>query len=211
MSLRNSIKRGLAGVISGCFAFGGGLLITLLLMGGRVDRFLSSSGAQVDFAQVAAQYGESAAPGTAKVVSWFYFGAHTISFELQAQALLAGSESVSFSLSDSAVWMEALWVVPPVVLVGFGYLYARGYANGSAGSLLGGAVALTVGYAIAGAVAFAASYWTLDAGVGAIVLGPAESGIAMLLAYPAVFGGLGCVLGTLGSGSETRREYPPAR
>lgn len=209
MSLTGSIKRGVAGVASGCLAFVAGYLFAFVLTSGRVERFLSSAGTGVDFTQVIAQYGERAAPGTAKVVAWFYLGAHDVALEMQAQAMLMGSESVVVSVTDSPVWTDLLWLVPPAALVGIGFLFVRGYTEGTGRSALGGAVALTVGYAGLALVAAGLSIWQFDVGVGAIALIPRVSDLVMLGVYPAIFGGAGCALGTLGDDSEAAPSHPP--
>ena len=190
------LAKGIVGVVAGVFAYLCGYALTFLLMATRVQQYLdSTAGSSVDFSQVAARFGEEALPSSAKVVSWFYLGAHNVGFRLEGQAL-GQQDSAQVSITASPVWNDLLFVVPPLVLLAVGYLYHTQVTSGDRFRWLGTGLLLAVGYVAVSIPVMVFSFWFLNLGLAGISLTPlAGQGVLLTAAYGLVFGTAGAVVG----------------
>jgi hypothetical protein len=192
------LAKAVAGVVAGVGAYLCGYALTFALMATRVQEYFdSTAGSSVDFSQVAARFGEEALPSSAKVVSWFYLGAHNVRFELEGQAL-GRQDSARVSITDAPVWNDLLFLVPPLVLLVVGYVYQTRITSGDRFRWLGTGVVLAVGYAAVSIPFILFSFWVLNLGLAGISLAPLPGqGLALTAAYGLVFGTAGAVAGHL--------------
>jgi hypothetical protein len=190
------LAKGVAGIVAGVVAYLCGYALTFLLMSARVQQYLDSmAGSSVDFSQVAARFGEEALPSSAKVVSWFYLGAHNVGFRLEGQAL-GRQDSAQVSITASPVWTDLLFLVPPLVLVAAGYLYHTQVTSGERFRWLGTGLVLAVGYVAVSIPFLVFSYWLLNLGLAGISFAPLHGqGLLLTAAYGLVFGTVGGILG----------------
>ena len=172
------------GLFSGVTAYLLGFGVVYASMAREVESALAGINTLV------ALFGEATIP-TWKAVGWLFYNAHLVSVEIPVPG-----GTVSRDLIASQGAPVALYLLPPALLTGAGFLVARqaDYLPDLRAGLRAGAT-IVVGYllvAIAGAFVLSAD--TFGATVGPDLLGAAA--IAGLL-YPLVFGAIGGAIAAL--------------
>ena len=173
-----------AGAVAGAVAYVVGYLVTYLWQSSSVEESLQ---AYNDFMNLV---GGDPIPGW-QGVGWLYYNAHNVAFSTPA----LGSGRVSQNLVADGNAPMLLYVVPIAALLAAGFVVARagGESDADAGVRAGAMVAL--GYAVLAVVGLFVFRYTAG---GATV--HVEYALGALLAgvvYPAVFGGVGGVLGAV--------------
>lgn len=198
-SLWRDSEATLAGATYGVAAFLAGYLASLGLVYDDVDR----SGELLD--EIAARLGPTLGtafrdvaswlePDSLQAVGWFFYNSHYVPLEVRASAVGQGF-SASVSLQQTTLWNSALVLVPPVVLLGAGYLFARRQSGARTPSALECGIRIAVGYGAAAAVGVSLVAYSRSAGIAAITLQP-PLGTAVLYcaAYAVAFGTVGAML-----------------
>lgn len=131
-----------------------------------------------------------------KVVGWLLFNAQFVTTTITVDVpILGGTDAVNF-IAESDALSSVLYVIPPALLSAAGLAVARldGATETARALRLGPAVAL--GYlplSIAGAVLFAVNIGEGSGGSPTLLTAVVLAGVV----YPAVFGTIGAVAGTL--------------
>ncbi|MDH5019620.1 transporter [Halobacterium rubrum] len=183
-SSSQGVTSAVAGAAAGAVAYVVGYLVTYLWQSGSVEESLQAYNAIVDL------LGGDPIPGW-QAVGWLYYNAHNVAFTTPA----LGSGRVSQNLVADGNAPMLLYLVPVVVLLAAGFVVARaGDASDAEGGVRAGA-AVTLGYAVLAVVGlFLFRYSVGDTTVHVdYALGVLLAGVV----YPAVFGGLGGVLGAV--------------
>ncbi len=113
----------------GLFAAVIGYLLTYVLVGSKASE----------------EFGDSVPDWTG--VAWFYYNAHLVDIEVTgAVGSIGGSNTVNFIAQSGATNATALYVVPPLVLVGAGVLVARQWAIDDIGAAVLTGAPVAIGY-----------------------------------------------------------------
>jgi hypothetical protein len=189
----------LAGVAYGVAAFLTGFLASLALVFDDVDQ----SDELLD--EIATRLGPTLGdvfrdvaswlePGSLQAVGWFFYNSHYVPLEVRASAL-GQRLSASVSLQQTPMWNSALVLVPPVVLLGAGYLFARRQSDDGAPSALACGVRIALGYSATAAGGVYLVGYSRSAAIAAITLQPAVGTAALYCGgYALAFGTGGALL-----------------
>lgn len=170
------------GVAAGTLTFALGYVLTYLLQSGSVRESLRGYNAVIEF------FGGDPIPAW-KAVGWLFYNAHYVAVTFPA----LGGGRVSRNLLADGNAPVALYLLPPLLLAGAGFVLARVAGDTEPGPGARSGASVTLGYlafAVLGLVAF--QYSAGDATVHP------EYALGVLLAglvYPLVFGALGGALG----------------
>lgn len=211
-SLWRDKRRTSVGALYGVGAFLAGYAATLLLQYDKVDtsdQLLADIGALLGptLGRVFAEVADWIQPDPLQVVGWFFYNSHYVPLEIRATAL-GQHATASVSLRQTPLWTSALVLVPPVVLLFAGYLFARRQHETGAGSTspLESGARIAVGYAATGAFGSAAVAYSRDAGIAAVAMGPQLTTAALYCGgYALLFGTLGGLLHTAYGSTEHRQ------
>lgn len=133
-------------------------------------------------------------PDPLQTVAWFFYNGHYVPLEVRASAL-GQRLTATVSLQQTPMWTSALVLIPPVVLLVAGFLFARRQSHDRAAPALGCGVRIALGYA---AIAVAGVYlvgYSRSAGIAMITLQPSLSTAAFYCGgYALVFGTAGAML-----------------
>jgi len=173
-----------AGTVAGAVAYVAGYLVTYLWQSGSVEESLQAYNTVVEL------LGGDPIPSW-QAVGWLYYNAHNVAFTTPA----LGSGRVSQNLVADGNAPMLLYLVPAVALLLAGFVVARAGDAGDAESGARAGVTVTLGYAVLAVIGlFVFRYSVGDSSIHVdYALGVLLAGVA----YPAVFGGLGGVLGAV--------------
>ena len=180
------MRRLTVGAAGGLAAYVLGYLLVYATQRGRVGEDLRGFNAFADL------LGGDPIPAW-KAVGWVFYNAHFVATEFPAP--LGGTRMVNFIAEADAGSLAAMYVVPPVLLLGAGLLAGRlaSTTEPTEGALVGGLVA--VGYlplTLLGVVAF--GYSIGDGTIAPVLL---TAGLLAGVVYPVVFGAGGGAVATL--------------
>lgn len=169
------------GGAAGIAAYVLGYLLTYVTQRGSVDEELRR------FNVAAELFGGDPIPSW-QAVGWLFYNAHTVDTEIPGLGL-GGDLTVNFVASADEWALTLLYLVPPVLLLGAGFLTAAlsRVDSSSAGGVAGAFV--VVGYlplAVAGTVVFAYAL-----GDGSIAPDTITAVVLAGVVYPIAFGGIG--------------------
>lgn len=201
----------LAGAAYGVAAFAAGYLASLVLVYQQVDASdeLLDSIAERLGPTLGAAFRDVASwlqPDALQAVGWFFYNSHYVPLEVRAAALGQGL-SASVSLQQTPMWRSALVLVPPVVLLAAGYLFARRQSDARPADSLTCGVRIAVGYGVSALLGVYAVSYTRNAGIAAITLQPSPTtAVLYCSAYALAFGTAGAVLYGAYGHSESERS-----
>lgn len=131
-----------------------------------------------------------------KIVGWLFFNAQFVTTTITVDIpLFGGTDAVNF-ISESDSLSPILYAIPPALLTGAGLAVARLEGITETGQALRVGPTIALGYlplAILGALLFAVSVGDSSGGEPTLLTAVVLAGIV----YPALFGTLGAVLGTV--------------
>lgn len=133
------------------------------------------------------------------ILGWVFHSAHQVPIEVSGEGVPA---STHLALIEQTIWLPFYTVLPPVVLLGVGFLLASSRVTWGARSGFEAGASVALGYlpfVVASLILWTGTY-TIDQGFGeeaAVTVSPDPVfaiPIAGLL-YPVLFGGIGGILG----------------
>jgi len=197
MGVVSGIKKLLSGVVLGILAYASGFLIFALLLYERVKNAYQSLGLPIDFSALRNQLGDSVLPNAARIVGWMWESAHMVVFNFSANAAFIGEVNETINFTQTPIWNNTYFIIPPLVLIVFGFLHNRIHSDTSSYAGLKTGITLSIGYAAVFGVVMYLTMWHIFLGLATVQLTPEwGQGFIASLVYPMVFATLGGYIGS---------------
>jgi hypothetical protein len=133
-------------------------------------------------------------PEPLRTVGWFFYNSHYVPLEVRASAL-GQRLTTTVSLQQTPVWTSTLVLVPPVVLLVAGFLFARRQSHDRAAPAPGCGARIALGYAATAVAGVYVIGYSRNAGIAMITLQPSLSTAALYCGgYALLFGTAGAAL-----------------
>ncbi|MXR21711.1 hypothetical protein [Halobacterium bonnevillei] len=146
-----------------------------------------------DLGDVAEYVADWLQPEPVEAVGWFFYASHYVDLEVTVTTL-GRSMRWTADLQQTPLWDDELALVPPLVLLTAGYLFAR-WHHGRGGSALACGVRLAFGYAAAASAGVSVVSYSRDAGFARLTAVPdLVTAVVYTATYALVFGTAGALL-----------------
>lgn len=146
-----------------------------------------------DFGDVADYVADWLQPEAVEAVGWFFYASHQVDLEVTVTTL-GRSLRWTADLQQTPLWDDELALVPPLVLLAAGFLFAR-WDHGRGGSPLASGIRLALGYAAAAYGGVSVVSYSRDAGIAGLTASPdLVTAVAYTATYALVFGTAGALL-----------------
>jgi len=188
----------IVGVAVGVAAFLAGFVATFILQRDEFtesaslgDELVASLGP--DLGDVAEYVADWLQPEAVEAVGWFFYASHRVDLEVTVTTL-GRSMRWTADLQQTPLWDDELALVPPLVLLTAGYLFAR-WHHGRGRSPLASGIRLALGYAAAAYGGVSVVSYSRDAGLAGLTASPdLVTAVAYTAAYALVCGTAGAFL-----------------
>jgi hypothetical protein len=142
---------------------------------------------------VAENMAEWLQPDAIEVVGWFFYASHQVDLEVTVTTL-GRSIRWTADLQQTPLWDDELALVPPLVLLAAGSLFAR-WHHDRGGSALASGIRIALGYAAAAPVGVSVVSYSRDAGLASLTAAPdLVTAVVSTAAYAVAFGTAGALL-----------------
>lgn len=142
----NELKKFFFGIGYGIISFVVGLVITTVLVIGRIAQYLR--GSPIDPGSVAGQANQ--APEVWQIIGWIFYSEHFFQIRVEVFSALgaAATQNNSFALYESGMWNPILFAIPAVTILFCGYVAGYRDSTKDAISILSKSIGVTTGYII---------------------------------------------------------------